>query len=274
MGPVLKQLLLAAAFALCYPAVAQTQSREIETLFYMRNNEPAFESFRANIAKISIVGPQVYSVEGDGVVWGQVDPRVLTLAKEHGVKVMPLIHNPGFNQETIHELLHDEEARRRSIAMMVELAERHGFWGWQFDFENFHITDRDAMTQYYSETAEALHTAGFTISIAVVPSLGTAGRSPFHRYMEANWRGTFDLKAMAEVSDFISYMTYAQHGGPTTPGPIAGLPCLSRKSRSAFQRSLVTGSRRMRMGWLVCRATRHTGTAPPASSHRTMPNRA
>ena len=108
--------------------------------------------------------------------------------------------------------------------MMVELAQRHGYWGWQFDFENFHITDRDAMTQYYREAADALHANGFTISIAVVPTLGTAGRSPFHRYMEANWRGTFDLRAIAGVSDFISYMTYAQHGGPTTPGPIAGLP--------------------------------------------------
>ena len=216
--------LLALTVLCASPPAAHAQSRDVETLFYMRNNEPAFESFRNNIDKVSIVGPQVYSVEGDGVVWGEVDPRVLALAQEHGVKVMPLIHNPGFNQETIHDLLHDPEARRRSIDMMVELADRHGYWGWQFDFENFHITDRDAMTVYYREAAEALHANGFTISIAVVPSLGIAGRSPFHRYMEANWRGTFDLEAIAEVSDFISYMTYAQHGGPTTPGPIAGLP--------------------------------------------------
>ena len=219
-----RRFISAVTLLLAFPAVGEGQSRDIETLFYMRNNEPAFESFRRNMDKISIVGPQVYSVEGDGVVWGEIDPRILALAKEHGVKVMPLIHNPGFDQETIHELLHEEKARRRSIDMMVELAQRHGYWGWQFDFENFHITDRDAMTQYYREAAEALHANGFTISIAVVPSLGTAGRSSFHRYMEANWRGTFDLKAMAEVSDFISYMTYAQHGGPTTPGPVAGLP--------------------------------------------------
>jgi hypothetical protein len=46
------------------------QERRNETLFYMRNNEAAYESFRRNIEKLSIIGPQVYAVEGDGVVWG------------------------------------------------------------------------------------------------------------------------------------------------------------------------------------------------------------
>ncbi len=49
------QFLVAVAFGLGYAPVVQAQSSDIETLFYMRNNEPAFESFRTNIAKISIV---------------------------------------------------------------------------------------------------------------------------------------------------------------------------------------------------------------------------
>ncbi len=210
--------------AVVTPSAGLAQAPAMETVFYLRNNEAAIESFRQNIKKVSVVAPQVYSVEGDGVVWGEVDPRVLDLARRHNVSVLPLIHNPGFNQETIHELLASPTARRRSIDMMIELAQRHGYWGWQFDFENFHISQRDAMTAYYREAAAALHEQGLVISIAVVPTLGTAGPSPFHRYMEANWRGAFDLKALAEVSDFISYMTYAQHGGPTPPGPVAGLP--------------------------------------------------
>ncbi len=195
-----------------------------ERLFYMTGSEASFESFRRNIDEIDVVGPQVFSVKGDGFVWGEVDPRVLALAKERGVKVMPLIHNPGFDQEMIHTLLTTPEARNRTVQSMVELADEHGFWGWQFDFENIHMDHRDLLTEFYRETARALHAKGYTLSIAVVPADGTPGPTSFHRYMRANWRGSFDLKALAEIGDFISYMTYAQHGTVSPPGPIAGLP--------------------------------------------------
>ena len=195
-----------------------------EALFYMTNSEASFRSFRDHADQISIVGPQVFSVKGDGIVWGQVDPRVLELAREHGVKVMPLVHNPGFNQQAVHELLNDPEARARAVAALVDLARRHDFYGWQFDFENIHISDRELLTEFYHEAGTALHGKGFRLSIAVVPTSGKAGSTPFHRYMEANWRGSFDLKALAEIGDFISLMTYAQHGTATPPGPVAGLP--------------------------------------------------
>jgi spore germination protein YaaH len=38
------------------------------------------------------------------------------------------------------------------------------------------------------------------------------------------WRGAYDYKALADTLDFISYMTYAQHAGGSTPGPVAGYP--------------------------------------------------
>ena len=100
---------VAVVATLTTPLAAQEPVRQ--SLFYMTGSETAYESFRANVAQIDIVGPQVYSVAEDGVVWGAVDPRVLALARETGTKVMPLIHNPGFNQDMIHALLADSAAR-------------------------------------------------------------------------------------------------------------------------------------------------------------------
>lgn len=198
--------------------------RTATTLFYMTDREVDFQSFKAHLDQISIVGPQVFSVADDGVVWGQVDPRVLTLARTHNVQVMPLIRNPGFDQEIFHKLLHHPAARARTITTMVDLAREHDFYGWQFDFENIHLSDRDALTLFYRETAEALHSEGFKLSIAVVPAHGQAGATPYHQFMQANWRGGFDVKALAEIGDFISLMTYDQHTGNTPPGPVSGLP--------------------------------------------------
>lgn len=203
--------------------VAQSRPR-VEALFYMTSSERSVQSFLRHADRISIVGPQVYSVKEDGVVWGQVDPRVIETAREKGVKVMPLIVNPGFDREMFHKLLMDPKARARTIAAMVDLAKEFGYWGWQFDFEHIHVSDRDALTVFYREAADALHANGLTLSVAAVPTTGKISATPYQWFMEADWRGSFDLKAMAEAGDFISLMTYDQHSRNTPPGPVAGLP--------------------------------------------------
>lgn len=48
------------------------------------------------------------------------------------------------------------------------------------------------------------------------------GVLPYHQWMFDYWRGAYDYKALADALDFISYMTYAQHTGGSTPGPVAG----------------------------------------------------
>lgn len=207
------------------PAAAETDLPLSENLFYLTDSEDSYESFEQNVDQISIVGPQVYKVNATGVVWGQVDRRVLDLARQKGVKVMPLIVNPGFDQPMFHELLQDVGARRRTINQMVQLAKEHGYYGWQFDFENIHVSDRDLLTAFYREAAEALHQEGFKISIAAVPRMSEdPGPTEYHRWIFEYWRGAYDLKVLGEVGDFISLMTYDQHTRRTPPGPIAGLP--------------------------------------------------
>jgi spore germination protein YaaH len=42
--------------------------------------------------------------------------------------------------------------------------------------------------------------------------------------MMADWRGGYDLKALADAGDFITVMTYSQHTRRTPPGPSAAIP--------------------------------------------------
>jgi len=198
---------------------------QIESLFYYVDDEASFESFKNNIDKITIIAPGTYSVDEDGVVWGSVDPRVLKLAEKNKVKVMPLIHNPGFNQEMLHNLLVNQQARQRAIKSMLEECQTYNYYGIQFDFENLNINDKDAFSQFYKETADALHQAGFKISIAVVHRPEEyPGPTRYFKWLFKNWRAGYDLKALAEAGDFISVMTYSQHTRRTTPGPQAGIP--------------------------------------------------
>ncbi len=234
-------LLITGVLALCsaaWPAAAQPKAAS-ENLFYMTDAEDSYESFKEHVGDVSIVAPQVFFVNEAGVVWGQIDPRVLHLARENGIDVVPLIMNPGFDQPLFHALLHDDDARARSIKTMVDLAAKHDFRGWQFDFENVHISDRNALTEYYKEAAAALHAAGRTISIAVVPrGSDFAGATSYHRWIHEYWNGGYDLKALAEAGDFISLMTYSQHTRRTPPGPVAGLPWMEQAVAFALEQGV------------------------------------
>ena len=195
-----------------------------ERLFYYVDREDSYRSFVAHVDQITVLGPQVYTVDSLGLVYGQLDRRVLNLAKARGVKVMPLVVNEGFNQPALRRLLADTAARARAIASLVELCRRNGYWGMQFDIENINIQDRDRFTAWFSDAARALHGAGFTVSAAIVHQTDDLpGPTGYHRFLADSWR-TFDLAALGKAADFLSVMSYDQHTRRTPPGPVAGLP--------------------------------------------------
>ncbi|HKW09985.1 MAG TPA: glycosyl hydrolase family 18 protein [Gemmatimonadaceae bacterium] len=195
-----------------------------ERLFYYVDREEAYRSLVAHIDQITVLGPQSYTVDSLGTFFGAVDARVLRLAKEHHVKMMPLFVNEGFNQPALRRLLSDDAAQRRSVDAMVAACRRNGYWGIQFDVENLNELDRDRFTKWYTEAAAALHAAGFAISIAVVHRTDeAAGPTAYHRFLQESWRGGYDLAAIGRVSDFVSIMSYDQHTRRTPPGPVAGL---------------------------------------------------
>jgi spore germination protein YaaH len=207
---------------------AAAQHREAprpEALWYMVDDEPSVQSFLAHADRISVVSPQVFSMDSTGVIWGAVDARVVATARAKGVKLVPLVMNPGFDQPSLHRVLNLADARRRAIRNLAALCRDQHFDGLQFDFENIHVADRDAFTTFTREAADSLHAVGCTLSAAVVPrSSEFPGPTTYHDWIYDNWRGAYDYKALADALDFLSFMTYAQHTGGTPPGPVAGLP--------------------------------------------------
>ena len=131
-----------------------------ERLFYYVDREDSYRSLVAHIDQITVLGPQVYTVDSVGLVYGSLDRRVLELTKAHHVKVMPLVVNEGFNQAALHRLLADTAARSRAISSFVELCRRNGYWGIQFDVENVALLDRDRFTAWFTDAARALHAGG------------------------------------------------------------------------------------------------------------------
>jgi spore germination protein len=215
---VLAAVLLAGGFR---AAAAQ----KVEALWYSTGRESSTLSFLAHADRISIVSPQVFVLDSTGVISGHIDQRVVDRAREQGVKLVPLVMNPGFDQPSLHRVLTVPSVRRRAIRSLAALCRTHHLDGIQFDLENIHVRDKAAFTSFARESADSVHRAGCTLSAAVVPRLNeNPGPTSYHTWIFDNWRAVYDYKALADTLDFISYMTYAQHTGGSTPGPVAGYP--------------------------------------------------
>lgn len=218
------RLFALAALATLGWANVDAGAQQLESLWYLRG-EQSIQSFLAHADQVSIVAPQVFAMDSTGVIRGKVDPRVIETARAKRVKLVPLVVNPGFDQRSLHRVLNNPRARKRALRSLAALCRVNKFAGLQFDFENFHIRDRDAFTSFTREAVDSVHHAGCQLSAAVVPRLGDApGTNSYDRWIYDNWRGAFDYKALADTLDFISYMTYAQHTGGSPPGPVAGYP--------------------------------------------------
>lgn len=175
------------------------------------------------------MAPQVFRLNQRSAIEGRVHPQILQMAKSHGIKIMPLVVNSGFDQELIHRFLQDQKAQSYAMNALLNLCKQYGFWGIQFDFEHIPAADQDLFTAFVKETSDKLHQHGFLLSVAVFPRTGDQPLDdPYHRWYYENRSGVYDYQALAQVVDFLSIMTYDQHTRHTPPGPVAGLPWMEK----------------------------------------------
>lgn len=192
-----------------------------KALFYMTDNPNSIKSFAEHADKIDILVPAWYSADGNGLMWGGPNAFVMKTAAEHHVPVMPIV--ASIAQADLHKLFTTPTSRQAFIGYILAECKRNGYSGFQIDFENVQWTDRDALSDFVAETAAALHKEHLQLTIATVPNgPGAPGKGGFSRWIYANWRGAYDLKALAQSVDLICLMTYDQHTRWTTPGPVAG----------------------------------------------------
>jgi spore germination protein YaaH len=205
-----------------------------KALFYMTESPNSVKSFTEHADKIDILVPTWYSVDGNGLVWGGANQDVLQTAVQHHVLVMPIVATIA--QAELHKLFTTPTARKAFVDSLLSECKRNGYGGFQIDFENVQWTDRDLLSGFVAETATALHREGLQLTIATVPNApGTPGKSSYSHWLYANWRGAYDLKALAQSADLICLMTYDQNTRWTQPGPVAGYPWTVQQLEYALQ---------------------------------------
>ena len=80
------RVFVAVVLTLVLSLARQSGAQALERLFYYVDREDSYESLVKNIDQITVLGPQVYTVDSLGIVFGELDSRVLALAKRTASK--------------------------------------------------------------------------------------------------------------------------------------------------------------------------------------------
>lgn len=177
------------------------------------------KSIQNNIKNINIISPQAYQVNKKGTVWGTVDPMILREAKQHAVKIMPLLTNANYNDKNTTQFLHNKKALEKTIREMIQVCKQKKLAGLQIDFEHIPLSDKNAFTQFYQNAAAAMHANHFLISVAIIPRItNNVPASDRNRSALEYWNGAYNYAALGKASDFVTLMAYDQHSAGTTPG--------------------------------------------------------
>jgi spore germination protein YaaH len=217
--------------ALVLAAAGAHAAAPLTTVMYLVNRPASVASFQAHWQYVSIIAPQCFTMDAQGFIIGEVPPAVADTAREHGVALMPLVTNKGFNQPLMHTVLDSAESRARAIRYLLYYALRDGYIGFQFDYENIKSFYRDKFSQFFHEAAIEFHRHHLLLTAAVVGKSVPGGSD--------DWSGVYDYPRLARDADFLSIMAYPEHAGFSGPGPLAGLPWVRKIVE--FTRSTMPG---------------------------------
>ena len=212
-------------------------ARPLRMYYYLDDTRSA-ESLRAYAAEIDLFAPQCFWTDGDGFVYGGPPSRAAEIARAARLAVMPLLFNRGFDRSTVTAMLHSEKAQRRVVSYLAYLSRRDNYVGFQINLENIDPADRHLLTRFVRRAAARLHRDGRLLSVTLIPRFSDtypAARRP-GEFATGEWGAPYDYRALGQVADFLTLMTYDQSNANTPPGPVAGHDWVKKALEYAVRR--------------------------------------
>lgn len=154
------------------------------------------------IEGLDVIIPTWFSIENaNGDIKDRGDIRYVENYAKLGIDTWAYLDN-SFDPELTHAFLQNEEARKKAVGLLVNLTKSYGMKGINIDFENTKLEDRDAITTFVQEVAEAARAESLLVSVCVTPQISKDVEDEL-----------YDRKALAEISDYVVLMAYDQHWG-------------------------------------------------------------
>lgn len=169
-------------------------------------------------AALPVISPTAFRIAGTGVTLRKENfDDYISSYTQAGYSVWPLVDN-NFDPAETHVFLTDERAQKEAVKMLIGYALLYKFDGYNIDFENVDYADRDRLTRFVADFAEAAHAYGIKLSMDITPLSDSK-----------NWSQVYDRAALAPNLDYVMLMAYDQFGRTSpVPGPCATQPWTER----------------------------------------------
>ncbi|WP_394137663.1 polysaccharide deacetylase family protein [Cytobacillus oceanisediminis] len=186
---------------------AQISKKQEVYGFYVNWDENSKASFKKNRDSITTLVPEWLQVTPDLTLKAATDRSIVKEAKEHDIKILPLVNNFINNKwdgQVLHRLFTTPGAEERFIKNMLAYVRANGFDGINIDFEGINPKDKAHFTQFMDKVYKTFHQHGLMVTLDVPPQ-----------------DKSYDYAALAKSADRVIVMLYDQHYSISKPGPVA-----------------------------------------------------
>lgn len=145
-----------------------------------------------------------FTFEGELLFPALDDSWMIDMALDQGTSpiltLTPLGADGQFNNSLISSVVRNPEYTQTLIRQVLAAVLEKGYTGVDIDFEFILAEDRDLFTEFVRQMADALHSIGCTLSVALAPK--TSADQPGLLYEGK------DYPALGEIADYVLLMTY------------------------------------------------------------------
>ncbi|MDO4273565.1 MAG: glycosyl hydrolase family 18 protein [Eubacteriales bacterium] len=145
-----------------------------------------------------------FTFEGELLFPALDDSWMIDMALDQGTSpiltLTPLGADGQFNNSLISSVVSNPEYTQTLIRQVLAAVLEKGYTGVDIDFEFILAEDRDLFTEFVRQMADALHSIGCTLSVALAPK--TSADQPGLLYEGK------DYPALGEIADYVLLMTY------------------------------------------------------------------
>ena len=175
----------------------------------------AFRSVQNHPDMFNNLSPFWYEVTRLGEIIkysGAEDNTILSFARTHGIRMIPLIAN-AFSSEQISAVLNDPIIRQNHINNIVRLLNQLNYDGIDINYENLFVRDKEVFVLFLQELKVALTTIGKQLVVTVHAKPDDFG----------DWSGSeaHDYLGIGQAADVVRIMGYDFHWFGGEPGSIA-----------------------------------------------------
>ncbi|GGA11292.1 hypothetical protein GCM10008018_65570 [Paenibacillus marchantiophytorum] len=167
---------------------------------------------------LQVVSPTWFSLaDGEGRIKNIADASYVKWAQTRNYQVWALFSN-GFEADRTSQALSTYDRRMKIIKQLLGFAQTYKLQGFNIDFENVHLKDKENLVQFVREMTPFMHEQGLSVSIDVTP-----------KSTNEMWSMFYDRPALAEVVDYMMVMAYDEYWASSPKsGSVSSLPWAER----------------------------------------------